>query len=366
MIKFGVFGDGHLTNCLPYTLPGDITRKNKLINYIDFFFDTILDEEVSFLVVPGDLAHLTSVSSNDLDLLFYFYLKVKESKIPTVFSLGNHDLDGDESILRFLNRANCLYVPGSKIFYEENRYFSVELHKIKTEIHVINFCSHHDFLKEARDSISKKESGIFSLLVGHVGVKGTLHGSTKSIIGVKVDDIEEIGTNHNLIVLGHHHAFQWVTPNCFYSGSVHQTRIDEIKTTPGGVIVETDGVVHEISKIENKFSPRFVIVEDYKFKPKEIKSSIVKPVLNLDSKTEKENVEFLRRLIDADPYYLIKPRIKKSFRIENVKSEFSAKKKLDAIIKTMKSFDYKKNEKKKLKEHIIKIWEKAKEGEYYG
>jgi DNA repair exonuclease SbcCD nuclease subunit len=352
-MKIAVFGDGHLTNSLSYTHSGDKYRKKMLCLYIYEFFVTIIEEAVDFLVIPGDLLHSTYLGPDDVDLLNYFvFHSLMNSGTHTVISLGNHDVDGDDSILKFLNR----FIDDKIHYCDKSVSWSYSSEESKINFDVINYCDHHTFLEKAREfPVTKK--GICNILVGHIGVKGTLHGTTKSIVGVKKEDIEEIESNYDLVILGHHHNMQWVTKKCFYPGSVHQTRIDEIDTVPGGVIIEfKNGKLDTSTKIENKLSPRFVIVKDYKFNPEEIKNSIVKPILDLDSKTEEENLSFLKSILKCDPYFLIKPRTKKQFMIEEDFRSYSPVNKLEAIVETMKSFKLKKEESAEFKENTIKIW----------
>jgi DNA repair exonuclease SbcCD nuclease subunit len=359
-MKIAVFSDGHLTNSLPHTPIGDYWRRNQLLKYMDYFFSEILKDDVKYLIVPGDLAHSPLLSPDDLYLIFYFFIKITETRINTIFSLGNHDVDEDKSILSFLNLLSNCVVPrmNSSIFYLDGvKSFNLTESNEKVAFDVINYCSHQDFLNEARNfklHNLKKEKAI---LIGHVGVKGSLHGTTKSIVGVKKENIEEIESNYSLIILGHHHNFQQVTDKCFYIGSVHQTRIDEVDSVPGGAIIDLNG--NKIKKIENKFSPRFLIIKDYEFKKEEVENSIVKLILDTETVSEEDNVRFLFSVLDCKPYYLIKPRIKKSFSIEKGVSEYSSTNKLDALLKTIDSFNVKKKDKKEFKEHTINIWNKT-------
>jgi len=349
-MKVGIFGDAHLTNSLPYTVPGNSFRKEMLVKYIDHFFSEIKEQEVSFLIVPGDLVHSTNLSPDDNDLLFYFYLKVSKLKLPVIISSGNHDIDNEDSALKFLTR-----VKNKNIFYKDKPVsWSLSFSNSKiAEFNIINFCDHKKFIKHSKKATFKHDNSK-KILVGHVGVKGSLHGTTKSIFGVKKEDIEKLHSIYDLIVIGHHHNMQWVTDKCLYPGSIHQTRVDEVDTVPGGVIVDLNKT--KATKIENKFSPRFIVVESYKVNPEKIKGSIVKPVIDLESKSEEYNIKFLKRLEKYDPYYLIRPRIKKVFVInKGNKSRF--KNKLDAINKTIDDFNLEKKKRMSYKKHTVGIWD---------
>jgi len=220
-MKIAIIGDLHLTNHLPYTITGDFSRKKALFIYLDFFFTKIQEKKVDFLVVPGDICHNSVLDSDDLDLLMHFLDLIAGSEIKTVIINGNHDLDGEKSILDFLDHSNrypeiyyCSKTPWESLMSE-------------AAVYTINYCSHQVFLKEAF-GLSKLDvvGAKYKILIGHVGVKGTLHGTTKSILGVKKEDIEELSKSFDLISLGHHHNFQFITKNALYPGAPHQTRID--------------------------------------------------------------------------------------------------------------------------------------------
>jgi len=216
-------------------------------------------------------------------------------------------------------------------------------------------------LKKALEAGQAKKGSKYSVLIGHIGVKGTLHGTTKSIIGIKQEDMELLSQYYDLIILGHHHQFQWVTKNCLYAGAIQQTRIDEINTVPGGFIVSLPGL--EIRHIKNTVSPRFKIADGYTIMPGSIFNSIVKPIIDTESVSESENIEFLKEISAQDPYYLIKPRLKKTFSITGGVHEYSADNKRIALLKTMKEFKLKKKKAKGFYEHTINLWEEVRGGE---
>jgi len=350
-MKLAVISDLHLTNSLPYTNPGDSFRKDRLEEYLSFFFQKIEEQTVDFLIIPGDLCHRTVLDSDDVDLLLYVVNKIIETGIRTVILLGNHDLDQNKSILSFLNRTSKKY--RNIMYYDGSSYAKYVFDNITFD--TINFCSHSEFTK--RTKFLLRNDSEFSVLVLHIGVKGTLHGTTKSIIGVKKEDIERLSEFYDLIILGHHHKFQWVTDKCFYAGAAQQTRIDERNTVPGGLIVSLPGL--KIKKIVNSFSPRFKLVEDYKIIPKEIEGSIVKPIVDTDSVSEEDNLKFLEDIAKQNPYYLIKPRIKKTFLIKGEKNSYSVDNKRKALIETMKGFSFEKKDRKEFYEHTLNIYEKV-------
>ena len=361
-ISLGVFADGHLTNSLPYTVSGDKVRISKLENYIVKFFSTISKEKVDGLIIPGDLLNSSKLDPDDVEILTHFFYELYCRNINTVLCLGNHDIDGNSSALRsahgvgFFSKLVRVYDGLFFTHRDESR------EGVQINYNAINFCSHKKFLTSVENIISTRLGEGFNILIGHIGVKGALHGSTKSLTGVKQEDIERISKHFDLVVLGHFHKYQWLTDNCFYPGAIHQTRLDEEGEIPGGGIVTLEkGKNPVFKKIENKFSPRFITVKDYIHSPEEIKGNIVKPILDTEGKSEEDNLVFLKSIQKNDPYFLIKPRTRRTFSIERSSGESRPSSKRIALLKSMKEIVGDKKKMKPMYEHTMGVWKKAKE-----
>ena len=354
-IKIGVFGDPHLTTQLPYTVAGSSFRKDQLISFLEHSFEVMIKNKVDLILVLGDLCHKTSLGPDDLDLLICFLELSRISEIPTVIINGNHDLDYDESILKFLDRfkENC-----DNIFFENSDLCSVySFPKFSTEIVAINYCEDEKFIELASKYASKEENKL-KILIGHVGVKGTLHGTTTSIRGVKKEDVEELSKGYDLISLGHHHNFQVICKNGLYAGSLHQVRIDERDTVPGSLIMIYKKGAWKVRRIENTFSPRFYVIEDYVLDPYKVKGNIVKVIIDTQNHSEKENREFVKKIQDLEPYYLIVPKFKKQFSFKTFKGKITKDRdKLTVLKKVIEKMNGKKYE-----DHIIQLYEKVKNG----
>ena len=352
-IKIGVFGDPHLTTQLPYTTAGSFFRKDQLISFLEHSFETMIKNKVDLIFVLGDLCHKTVLCPDDLDLLMCFFELSRVSEIPTVIINGNHDLDYDESILKFVDRfkENC-----DNIFFENHSSSAIySFPKFSTEILAINYCEDERFLKIASDNAYKVEDKL-KILIGHVGIKGTLHGTTTSIRGVKKEDVEELSKGYDLMLFGHHHNFQVVCENGLYAGSLHQVRIDERHTVPGSLIMFPKKGAWKVRRIENYFSPKFHVVEDYVLDPKSIWGNIVKVVIDTQNHSEEENRKFVKKIQEMDPYYLIVPKFKKQFSTKVLKGKTAKDKdKLTVLKKVITKMDGKKYE-----NHIIQLYEKVK------
>jgi len=356
-IKIGVFGDPHLTHQLPYTTLGSPYRKDQLVSFLTHSFEVMMKNKVDLILVLGDLCHRAALDADDLDLLICFLEFSRVSEIPTVIIEGNHDLDGNKSILKFLARYS---ENADNIFFDhEHVDCQWSFDGLNTEIISINYCSDEEFLSitssYASTLTSKRDH--LRILMGHIGIKGSMHGTMKSIRGIKSEDIERIGKDYDLMIFGHHHNFQLVGEKAFYAGALHQVRIDERDTVPGSLILKPKENMWKVRQIENTFSPRFYMVEDYILDPKRVRGNIVKPIIDTQNHSEKMNIDFVKKIESLDPYYLIMPKFKRTFVSKTVKTQKMVK---EDKLKTLKKVVRKMNG-KKYEEHIIKLYREVRE-----
>jgi len=359
-VRIAAFGDPHLTNNLPYTILGSSYRKERLKKYLDYSFKVLVKKKVDLIVVPGDICHTTNLDSNDLDLLMHFLEVSRISKIPTVIIPGNHDKDQELCILQFLDN----YKKNSPNIVYSQETVSAWIFEFETNIRIvgIGFCSDEDFLKNAKNGMVHlgSDKKFYNVLIAHVGIKGTLHGSTKSIHGIKKEDLIELEKGYDLMIFAHHHLTQKITSKSFYCGSIHQTRIDERDHVPGVVIFDLPDI--KIRKIENKFSPRFKLIEDYTIKPEEVEGNIVKPIIDPQKFSEEEHLSFIKEILEYNPYYLIRPSLKKAYKPEGevrLKKEDSKQKVLKRVMKES-SGTLSKKRTKKFNKHVLSLYDEIK------
>ncbi len=359
-MKIAAMADLHLTGNLPYTQIGDSTRNEFSMLFLKEFFAFVRKNKVRYLAIPGDICHSPILNSEDLQLLAYFLNLVSEyNEIKTIISLGNHDLDGEKTILSFL--CNGLLKP--KNLFIQNSHFDCFFSDVN--FYTMKYTSNDDFLEHSKMVCnllsSQRERKVKRILLGHVSVKGTLHGSTKSIIGVKPEDIDRISKEFDLILFGHHHKHQWINDKSLYVGVPWQTRIDEIDCFPHGLLIELEDGEINIESFENPLSPRFLVIDDYEINPIQIKNSIVKPVLDIEKYTEDENVNFLKKIVDCNPYHLIVPRLKSKYILKEGDLSVSVKDSRLALLKIMKAFSSEKKIPSSYVKYTYKLWEEIKE-----
>lgn len=342
--NIAVLGDPHLTYSLPYTVLGDKKRALSVLKYTEYFLSTL--SEKTLIIIPGDLCHRSFLYPVDLDLLISFLEILRIRNLPVIISNGNHDLDGDESIISFLEKLRKTH-PNIYYFSDEAGW---NLETKNISFRIINYCSDKKFL--ALSKVATRDEK-FRVLIGHVGIKHTLHGTTKSINGVNPEDIKKLEKIYDLMIFGHHHYFQKVESKALYPGPIQQTRIDERDQIPGGINIQIPS--KKIKKVKNKFSPRFILIKDYTIDSKEIEGNIVKPILDLENKTEAENVDFIKEVEKYNPYYLIRPKTKRIFGVKDIKVFKGGKKR--ALLSVIKGSRVK--NRREYARHTFKIYEEA-------
>jgi len=357
-LRAALFGDLHLTDRLPYTPIDDTFRKDALILFVHKAFETMVRKKVDLTITAGDLCHETVLNSDSLDLLICFCELSRISEIPNVVVSGNHDSDRKNSILQFLKRFDEDH---NSFYYSDSpeTYFFDYPGIAHTQVVAIPHARDKLFLREARAGMEKKSTrrkkGFYNILVGHQGIKGAMHGTMKGIHGLNQEDIAKLSPGYDLMVFGHFHKFQVIGDNGLFTGSIHQTRIDERDVVPGFSILTLPS--RKLVFLENIYSPRFVIIEDYKIDRREIHANIVKPIIDTDNVSEEENLRFLREVLSHDPFYMIRPKVHKKFKAKTFKLKKNVSK-VDALRKAVKKLDVPTKKKKEYERCVLEFYDK--------
>jgi hypothetical protein len=181
--------------------------------------------------------------------------------------------------------------------------------------------------------------------------------------GIDSVKFAELSKKFTLVVMGHYHKFQIVTPNSLFTGALHQTRSDEIKTIPGGTIISVPSL--EYIRIHNQESPRFVEIREENFS--EIsESKITKNIVHLYLKGEMspvESDELIFTIKKFNPYNLIVHKEKTLEEIGRPKSmKTSSRNKRDALWEVLKVSKAEKT----YKEHVLKRYTEITTGKKEG
>jgi len=336
-----------------------------LKSYLNQFFEIISKRRVAFLVIAGDVCHRARLDAEDLDVLMHLVDLIMSYKIKTYIIWGNHDVDGRKNIIGFFRKSFFEY-----ILFSERKSFTRRFpihYPPSPPIHVrvdgVSYCDTKTFLKTAKDLEENHDPAEdYRIFLGHVGVKGTLQGSTKSIRGVKPADIQRLSDSYDVILLGHHHITQEILPDnkAFYIGSVHQTRADEENHVPGGYIITLHDKEVDKTHIPNNLSPKFKTLYDYS--TKSVLNNIIKPMLDL-SKPREENEEYLQKLASMNPYYLIMPRLERRIKPKRAITISAKEEKTKVLRRVTKSMVSDKARAIEIGNHVVERFEKVEGGQ---
>ena len=351
-LKFASFGDAHLTARLPHTPVDDSSRIERLIKFINHAFNLIVKNKIDFLIDTGDTSHDVLLDADSLDLLMLYIELSRVSQIPNIRVSGNHEIDGTSHVMQFLNR----FTDDPKIFYFNKEPAIYEFDHKDTRIVAVPYCPDPDFIDYAEQGMIKEKDRkeYYNILVAHVGIQNTYHAEREAFIGVPLSEIERISKGYDLMFFGHHHAFQAVCDNGMYTGSIQQTRIDEINSIPGFVLTKMPDF--KITHVENKYSPRFVILEDYELDYDLIKGNIVKPMIDVNNKTEEENRQYIKEVMNLEPYNIIRPRLKKIIETKPIRKAENIDDREGVIRKVIKDFKLKKSDRKEIEKYAINLY----------
>jgi len=360
-IRIAALADLHITSRLPYTPIGDSFRKDKLIEFFHHSFKIIVEKKVDIIMVAGDILHQTAVDPDGLDLLTCFVELSRISGIPNIVVSGNHDIDRKDSILKFLKRINQDRV----IFHYSPKTSEYIFADLNIRVVAIPSMSEKLFVKKAiEEGILEKDrrsESFYNILLGHQGIKGAVHGSLESFHGIEKKDIEKISKLYDLILLGHFHKFQAICENGIFIGPIQQTRIDEVSIDPGFIIIDLPDM--KIVHIENKLSPRFKIIEyGSSIVGSEMEGNIVKPIIDPENNTEEENKKFISDIRICDPYYLIQPKLKKTYSLtKNYKKKESLTKE-EVILKTLKNMNIREERREEIEKETLDFYRRMSDG----
>ncbi len=351
-IRIAAIGDLHLTSNLSHTPIGSTYRTDQLIKFFRNSFELMLSEKVDLILNSGDLCDEVLIGPETMELLTCFLELSRVSEISNVMIGGNHDFDGDDCFLNFINRLD----EDPKVFHFDPEPVVWEFESKATRVVAIPFCSDEMFLNQAVKGkiLDNERKDFYNILLAHIGIKGAGYGDTISKFGIASEKIEEISNGYDLMVFGHFHKFQIIGKNGLYTGSPQHVRLDQKNIIPGFPIIDLPSF--KIRHISNGFSPRFMELEDYEKPSGRITNNIIKPIIDTDNVSEEDNEKYLREILSLNPYHMIRPTTKKKFAVEEPIRVKSITNKESIIVDTMKKMKVKEEYRKPYKRHVIELF----------
>jgi DNA repair exonuclease SbcCD nuclease subunit len=265
MSKIYVISDTHINNFVQFNsgtvvseYSGINSRCNNILNAIKDCAKQAIAEGAEALIIPGDVFHTRGILPVAVYNAAYKTFQEISKKISIIFTPGNHDFvssttvgsdEGLHSLYGFKEFAVVAHVP--EHFVTDS--FSISL---------IPFIPNKDGTVAAAEKlykIAKKEKGKFHLVFFHHSFKDAETGpiNFKMPYELEYTDIPAFDGKYS----GHLHKHQRVGPAntglVYIGGPVHHD-VGERNYVPGWLSIDNKGTY---TQIENKVSPRFVVLE---------------------------------------------------------------------------------------------------------
>lgn len=231
-------------------------RLEDCLKVLDWVFDVAEERGIEDILFGGDLYH----DRQKIEVFTYqrtfetLINRLSKKKFNLYLLLGNHDLwyNDNTSISSVIPLSS---IPGIKVISQPER----------LKIAGCNW----DFVPFTHNPIEtlselKKKPGNPEYALGHIAVDGAiLHGSHHADVSIEHDgDMVTISpalfNDYKHTFLGHYHAEQRVTNKVEYIGSPLQLSFGEAFQSKH--IIAFDGVSGEKEYIENKFSPKHLVI----------------------------------------------------------------------------------------------------------
>jgi DNA repair exonuclease SbcCD nuclease subunit len=252
MGKVLIFSDIHI---FPHKKKNE--RLEDCLQVLRWVFETAKKEKINTILFGGDFFH------DRQKIEIYTYQKTFEilrdeldqSKIELFLLLGNHDIwFNDNTDISSVMPLSA--IRGVRVIKDPER--------IRIEEHNWDFIPFTHNPIESIDKL-KKENGKEEYALGHLAIDGAvLHNNQYSDVSVEhegeiVTISPSIFSEYKHTFLGHYHAEQRVNKNVEYIGSPLELSFGEAFQNKHIIIF--DGDTNKIEYVENKFSPKHLIVD---------------------------------------------------------------------------------------------------------
>lgn len=252
-MKFIFFTDSHFHLFTNHAKPDEDyvnDRFKEQIEALQKVFDIAREEEAT-VIFGGDLFHKrNSVDTRVYNKVFETFASNQDIKVYMV--RGNHDavsnsLYTDSSIDIFETLPN---VEVTKSLRSEPLSDTVQL----------TMCAYGDETEEIKEYIkSSNKLGKVNILVGHLGVEGSLTGKGSHRLEGAFGYQDLLPDNYAFILLGHYHRRQYFkNPNHFYGGSLMQQSFSDEQEANGVHLIDTEKMTTEFIPIHTR---RFITIQ---------------------------------------------------------------------------------------------------------
>jgi len=217
---FVVCGDVHLYNFLPFSEFDDNKVSSRLLDIRKAFVETVdcANELDLPLFVNGDLITGRRLGYPVLKVLTELRDYIQDCEVHTYINLGNHDLDGNTTMLEPLF-TDCKYI--NLVGTGSGRFCVSE----NINLVCMPYCGQSGVKKALSEVANLSSEDLkYNVLGLHMGFKGALYTATASETGLSQGPFREngiVGKHFDIIVASHFHRHQIIAGgHGFYTGSL--------------------------------------------------------------------------------------------------------------------------------------------------
>lgn len=324
------FSFAHIADIHIGTYPGKVERGGINARFLDFVktynqsIDRIIADKMDFCLIPGDIFRTKKPGPDELDAFAEGILKLIDSNIPTVFTLGNHDVFMSDERTHSVSAVNRIFefVKKSKglksdsfILSADPEIITLDIRGQKVQIQTMPYPVRSVLRLETKEDVEaymvKKINDIYEsrdksspiIFAGHFSISGAEEGGEQANFDKFSEPIVSSdvfkGKDYKYIAMGHLHKYQVVLKNplLVYCGSNNRVDFNEAKEDKGFVEVKVgDDVKHRFVKVDaRKFvDVKYDLSEEVEPTEKimhlltdridEIKDSVVRVTITVSSK----------------------------------------------------------------------------------
>ena len=293
----------------------------RFLDFVQTFheaIDYVVDSKLDFCLIPGDIFRSKMPMPDELNEFAKGLVKLIKAKIPTIISLGNHDLFLAEKRTHSLGVVQTLLEDSSITISAKPEIIKLDVAGGTIQIQVqpypirsvLKLKTNEEVSKYVEDSINSvyksRDTKLPIIFAGHFTISDSVVGDEQRY----VDKFKEPIINKGIFkgkkylygAMGHLHKHQTVCtkPLVMYSGSNNRVDFNEAKEDKGFVRIDIDGnsVDAQFVKVnarkfvdlkydlEMEDEPLKIVMDDMKNREKEIDNSIVRFSVILSEENE--------------------------------------------------------------------------------
>ena len=258
------------------------TRFERLLNAIRLIYDKAFQMSADMVVINGDLYNtrtsINPIVTHYIQKVIKEYQNVHGTFIPTVINVGNHD-QYDNSRVPF-NSVSTFEELFSTIIVTKVPTLMTDPNGGDTICIFIPYSEDVDWLKGEFDKCMVEYHELYEgqplLVFGHLGVDGAVQGRWNHRLGGAFSLGDLHAEEADMVILGHYHKRQNLTPNVFYTGNPVGINHNDDNQQKGYYVVSTEDPKNVTATFVPIPQPMFRTIDlaDTELSPEEIQMAL--------------------------------------------------------------------------------------------